>query len=80
MHKVILAALAAAAVAGCTTPERAAVGAATGAVVAGPVGAVAGAAIGAASGPAFRPRYCVARDAYGRRLRDPYGHPLRVRC
>jgi hypothetical protein len=80
MRKIIPVTLAAAALAGCTTPERAAVGAATGAVVAGPVGAVAGAAIGAASGPRLGPRYCWARDAYGRRLRDAYGRPFRVRC
>ncbi|MBB4301333.1 outer membrane lipoprotein SlyB [Rhodobium orientis] len=79
MKKVILPALAALMIAGCTTTEQGAVvggasGAAIGAATSGTMGgAVAGGAIGAVAGGligrAAEPGWCYYRDRYGRRYR-----------
>lgn len=82
MKKIIVIALAALSVAGCTTTERRAgtgalIGGGTGAVIGGIAGggrgAVAGAAIGAGTGAiigaATSPRDCWARDRWGNRVR-----------
>jgi hypothetical protein len=87
MRKLVIALAAMAALAGCTSTERAAgtgavIGAATGALVSGDVGgAVVGGVVGAAAGVvvervANSSRDCVYRDRYGRRYVDrcPQGY------
>ncbi|QDY99818.1 lipoprotein [Nitratireductor mangrovi] len=76
MRKIVLAAVAALTLAGCTTAERdAALGGAAGAAIGGlatgrAAGAVVGGVVGAASGvligKATRTGWCVYRDRYGR--------------
>lgn len=85
MKKIALVALAALALAGCTTTQRyagtgaligAGAGAAIGAVASGGTGAAWGAGIGAATGAAIgaavAPKDCWTRDRYG--------NSVRVRC